>query len=84
MEDRVDESNSTDQIMHPYKPGFFPRLGSDEHPPNPAEVFLSKVNERVRNPRPGHKCWKGKSSEFAWPSHSFNLHELTEQVGVLW
>jgi hypothetical protein len=55
MEDRVDESNSTDQIMHPYKPGSLPRLGSDERLPNPADVFLSKVNERDRSPRPGHK-----------------------------
>ena len=67
MEDRVDENNSTDQIMHPYKLGFFHRLGSDERLPNPAEVFLSKVNERVRNPRPRHKCWKGNRANLPGP-----------------
>jgi hypothetical protein len=55
MGERVDESNSTDQILHPDKPGLLLRLGSDERLPNPAEVLLSKVNERVRNPLPGHR-----------------------------
>src|SRR5580658_7234148 len=51
-EDRVEESYSTNQKMNPpRKAGLLSRLRRDDRLPNLAEVLLSKVEERLRNPR---------------------------------
>src|SRR3984885_10150143 len=49
---RVDGSNGTDQIVSPRKRGLLSRLGRNERLPDSAEVLLSEVEERVRDPWP--------------------------------
>src|ERR1700733_12296518 len=61
-EGRVDETKGSDRFYEdprkfciPDRAGLLSRLGRKERLPNPAEVLLSEVKERVRNPRPGYK-----------------------------